>query len=590
MVIADLRRRTGRVFYHIVGGGHIVVAGAIATFSFLIMMVCLISIFTPSVNVTIGRITYVIGNPFLDNMKFLYTSCFILVLLGVVLLYGISRRIVLLSTSFTLLFIASLYFYEPLSLIPITSVLISLAVYVYRAGALRSFLAGCIYGIAAFEIPALIHYAALFLGLRAPLKQFVSFEQYTWSLMWFAVPFIVIASLVLYIPLSARRAHSKGKQHGGEGGVGILCLAIIASIAIAAIGYIPTVNPFNAPLNVDWYFYYTALKDMMNSENPFMKALTSWTGYSDRPLYLVLLYLSATIFKIDIKALSIYHNIAIAPIYTFSLYFMAKRISGYEVAKYVALLAPITPNALSFLYGGFQANHLSLSLIYIAIGLLLDAKPCKLPAIFILSMASLLTHAWTWIQFSLFTALYMLLIIVERTIASLKGCGSFSRRHIFTVIGSVIFIIAGVVAISIVRSFTARILNPIHLISLLFQRPLALGLDLNLLMKNLEFYHTIYTGGSLNNAVYYTLLILASLTAPFSIEILTYIFAQIVSSYLLYPYHPLYSYRIEINIPTILLTAHVFAKLNRDERALLYIALYTIAIGKVLCFIPQSTL
>ena len=368
-----------------------------------------------------------------------------------------------------------------------------------------------------------------------------------------------------------------------------MLVSIVLATVIGVVGYTPTVNPLGVPLNVDWIYYYNALQRMLSSQNPVAEAFKAWQ-YSpgDRPLYMLMLYAIVKAFNVDVKALCMYHNIFLLQLYTLATYFMVKRIYGDEVAGIAALIAPTTPNIASFAYGGFQANLFTLSIIYIAIGLVAEGKWISILLVALISLIAILSHIYTWIHFaSLFTA--YLGLLTAMLIAKLILRKSFDRKLATKILAALAFIIVGI-ALDVLVASRFGLLKKVN-IYYLFQQALAglrrvSTLSFGKVMSNLEFYSNIYTGGSLNNPLYWLLLVTSSAFTPLAIESAIFVYISMALAVAAIAIDPLYTYRMLINTPTALVVAPLLARLGKWERALLLLSLYSVAVTKMLTFVP----
>jgi len=82
-------------------------------------------------------------------------------------------------------------------------------------------------------------------------------------------------------------------------------------------------------VNVDWVFYYNYLNSMIKGDfNVLVTQSSRILPLSDRPPYLLLLYVAWYVTRLDPRTIAVYHNIALLPLYTTSLYLLAKRWRG----------------------------------------------------------------------------------------------------------------------------------------------------------------------------------------------------------------------------------------------------------------------
>jgi hypothetical protein len=112
------------------------------------------------------------------------------------------------------------------------------------------------------------------------------------------------------------------------------------------------------------------------------------------------------------------------------------------------------------------------------------------------------------------------------------------------------------------------------------------ALSFGKVLNSLEFYSNIYTGGSLNNPLYWLLLVASSAFTPLAIESAIFVYVSMALAVAAIAIDPLYTYRMLINTPTALVVAPLLARMGRWERALLVLSLYSVAVTKMLTFIP----
>jgi len=568
-----------------------VVAGSLLGLSILFLVIHIVHDYVGYTWVTVGRVTYKLYNPLIDIMRRLYVLPPVFSFIALVFL-KFSEGFRSLPIALYIILIIATYILNPIATLAPLIIITVAMVYTLRKSSyvkFDSFTLGLLYSIASIELSTLIYTATLLSGFRVEtLANIAKFEVIVWSLLWLSTLAILMTATIIYLlkPLLWRKRRSSQNINVFPWYRSSVYLLISVALAtfVGVIGYIPTVNSNGYPLNVDWIFYYNTLQKMLISQDPVSEAFRAWPMYGDRPLYMLILYTFVKIFKVDPKALCLYHNVFLFQLYTVSTYYMAKKIYGEDVARYAALIASATPNIISFTYGGFQANLFTLSLIQFAIGLMNSGKLMSIPLVALISLIAVTSHIYTWIHFA---PLFLLTSIA--TIIAVAIRRRIDRFSIVKIVSGAIFIAIGIaVDILAIRSFaTLKKINIYYLWSQIEKGLANLGkLGFQDIWNSMEFYLNIYTGGSLNNPLYWLLLAISTTSIPFNIDTFSFTYASITSSLLALAINPLYTYRILINTPTAPVTAYILTKLSRWERILLIVSLYSITITKILSYIP----
>ncbi|MEM1830101.1 MAG: hypothetical protein QXJ97_01070 [Desulfurococcaceae archaeon] len=171
--------------------------------------------------------------------------------------------------------------------------------------------------------------------------------------------------------------------------------ALLAS-TLYVLPYTIILNPSRKLVTEDIVFYTKWLKEMEHSENPILYAFLT-----DRPIYLLILYWVKNLFGMSEWLISTISGWLWSPLVTASLWFLSRELYGSDVSKWVALLTPLSHQGLVFLYGGFQANQLNLSILYTVITLIVRPSSRRIIVASILMLISSGIHIWSWIQIGL---------------------------------------------------------------------------------------------------------------------------------------------------------------------------------------------
>jgi len=375
------------------------------------------------------------------------------------------------------------------------------------------------------------------------------------------VPFFFkVRSVYTYLENLIRRPRAIGKvvNHGNP--LTYLVVGLLLSIAMGVIPYIPTLNPEQRSVNTDWIYYYSWLNSMVG--NDFSVLITC----SDRPLYLILLYVTWYILKVDPKAIAIYHNIALFPLHTLSLYLLARRLFGDEVAKYTALLTPFSPILLSFIYGGFQADLLAISLIYISLYLLMGSGRNVFYGLSLFSTI-MFVHEWTWMQYMFILTSYILLRLAGRALNRWKLDWRDKAILYYLPVGYVIDILKNV------------FLNLFSAITVV-ERATFIGFMPYL--DSTHFYTTIFTGGTLNNPLFYVVAMFGLSALSMNLPSLAVVLSILPT---LIPWGNI-TYRLLLNTPLTLLVANGIVRQELQLRIYLMMSFAGIALWRLYTIIP----
>gem|GEM_PF-6913795 len=289
----------------------------------------------------------------------------------------------------------------------------------------------------------------------------------------------------------------------------LLIIASILSVIVPSIPYIPLLNPRQYSISVDVVYYEKWLYEIDNYG--IDKAFEVSQG--SRPIYLLLLYTIHEVFNVPIPIIAKYHIIALFPLYTIAVYTFTRELIGDErIASFTALLTPITPICIAFLYGGFQACFFTLSLMIITLSLLVRLSPLRLVSAIIISSVCLWSHPWTWTQYLVSIILYYMI----HTLHSKRVDRNFLMLTIFITVN----IIHG-----IVRDFLGYgLTSSIGTVSIQAQKILTLN------VSGLFAAFSYYLWCSLSNWIF----LLLALIGSFMFKKITYYHTLSLSSFFAY--------------------------------------------------------
>lgn len=257
-----------------------------------------------------------------------------------------------------------------------------------------------LYTVSAFFTTSTIAQILALIDLQ--LLDLVNLANYVWGVLQPIAPYLYLSALSLSLIIilknfngkKALNLHQQARVSLDE--LAYATLGAMLSTLFYITPYTRIVNPRGLIATTDIVYYAKWLSEMTASGDPIGFAISA--SGSDRPLYLLLLYCIKIISGRDEWFASTISGWMWAPLLTLSTWYMARELYGVEVGRIIALITPMSHQAMAFIYGGFQANQLNLALIYLAIGLV--AKPILHRVIVGASIlfASSYMHAWSWIQ------------------------------------------------------------------------------------------------------------------------------------------------------------------------------------------------
>ena len=339
-------------------------------------------------------------------------------------------------------------------------------------------------------------------------------------------------------------------------------IALSASLAVSLniLLYTKPLNPFSKPINVDWVYYYNWLRSMVEGD------MSTPLKVSDRPLYIAILYLVWLATRIDPKTIAIYHNIALLALYTASMYIFAKRFFGEGVAHVTAFIAPLSPQTISFVYGGFQANLLALSLTLAALAMVFSRSRWARVAGYTLLATTMLVHEWTWAMYTSILLAYAVISLVKRERVS-------EARNI-------VIYTAITLAIDLAKHFLG-LFSALNIAS----NPSLYSYEKSY-AESLRFYINIFTGGSLNNPAIYLFAAASALCTQN--QLLAAVYAPPLAMFTVLPNG--FSYRALVNTPLAPLAAYTITKLSKEKKVLAILTVAGIGMLKLYSIVPDLPL
>jgi len=476
-----------------------------------------------------------------------------------------------------------------------TTAIASIIYHATKTNRLTQLKQGILYTIAGIEVPVILFYTyKVITGQNlTQLIQAVQLEATIWGLLWWTCPTaIFLAPTLKLFQILRQQARKQNKQLQIENtnkeeskpqktsrNINIfiyLSLGITLSIVMPLIPYLPHLNPKQYPVNVDWIYYYNWLKIMIK-EDP-KTALT--IAYGSRPIHLLLLYALWFLTRLDPKTIAVHHNLLLFPLYTLSMYYMTREYYGKETAKYAPLITPLTPIFISFLYGGFQANLLALTLWILTLGLLAKPTRKRLTTATILSTLTVFIHPWTWTQY---TGTLTTIIVVNMMLSKTRT-KRLLRENLTKPILTLILVN---IAANMIKEVALKTLGATGALQGTLVKTL---LTQKILLKDpigtLNFIFNIYTWGSLNYPLYYISYTQGYLqTPPTLISWLTIIPLTLtpITNVVLF-------YRILLNIPLTIFILVSMKNSNPTPKLVLTLHLTALTLRNLVNSIPGQTI
>ena len=559
---------------------------------FIDTMYCL----RPGIVYTVGRVSIVGNDDFtVFGTLLLDQSLFwiITIILSSIIIVSTRKKQYLFITLLGIAgFSTTMYMSKWITLmLTILSVIILSIVLIHERG-WRSILKNIVYGIAVFEFLKIIYLASKALTGFYPwfysaIHTNIVITYYSWFLIPAILYFTVFYGALRILCETGLRTHiikkictnlSKLWRELGERSKPItrsvsdsaissyLFIGLVLSFFISILPYFPTLNPRDIPVNTDWIYYYNWLKQMISGDFSVLYA------HSDRPLYLILLYSIWFVTRIDPRTLAVYHNIILLPLYTFSTYLLALKWAGRRVADITVLITPFSPIFLSFIYGGFQANLLAISLVFISIYLIMSNSKKKFLGGLLLFWLTMFVHEWTWTQYIFILTVYVFLRILK---TRLEHKGFVWRDKILLCF----------VMISYIIDFAKQYLFNMYSAAVVVEKANIMAGPMPY-VESLHWYITIYTGGTLDNPLFYATALLGLDIMGLSVPSLAVILSLLPS---IMPWK-IIMYRLLLNTPITVLTAHGLCRVGPKTRFLLLVSLIGIGLWRLYSIIPGLSL
>jgi len=272
-----------------------------------------------------------------------------------------------------------------------------------------------------FEGLSLVYWLLLNpLLMKIPLIWDVAYiELLTSSLASSIAPLILIFTLYYWvfkpvIPFKLKLNHSYPEDLTFNfKSILLLSSSLLISIVASIYPYIPSINPNLYPVGVDFKYYSDWLAKF--ESNPM--SIFNVAGGS-RPMLIIFLYAFKSLFNFSVKDAVTFFPFILHPLFVASIFlFVFTAFHNIFLASFSALFASMSFKIAVDMYSYFLANMTALILLLLGLTLILKYYEFKSTPIFALALIlynlALLTHPWTYMQFSASIAFMILIKFVK---------------------------------------------------------------------------------------------------------------------------------------------------------------------------------
>ncbi len=276
---------------------------------------------------------------------------------------------------------------------------------------LGRFLAAVFGLLGGLEATALLHWAFFFpLGLASPFQRLASVETGLFYLAAHLAPFLALAMIFLWVfkLLAILKGRKGGENRGFEmidgkrsskKAILLLSVSLLLGVTAAVYPYLPSVNPHNWSVGVDFPDY---VKDAKIVEGDVSRAFNVSGG--SRPLIYIFIYGFQKLFRLSAIDAVRYIPVILNPLLVFSVYFLSMEIFNDSwVASWSAFFTASGTQISVGMFSYFLANMLALSIVSLSLGLLFRATRLKNVVCLLLASAigclMVFTHPWTFDQY-----------------------------------------------------------------------------------------------------------------------------------------------------------------------------------------------
>jgi len=296
--------------------------------------------------------------------------------------------------------------------------------------------------LGSIEVLALLHWAIyLPVGLSSPFRWYAEVEMGLYYLGAHLAPFLVI--LLMYIWIFKLFAYWRGRnkvsrdvlEYNEREGVSrrvllILLLSMSLGIVAALYPYLPSVNPRNRNVGVDFLDYVEIEKIV---ETDFSQVFNASKG--SRPMIHIIIHVFRCLFGLDEITAIKFFPAFLNPFLAVSIFFLAlEMFNDGWIAAWAAFFTICGIHVSVGMFSYYLTNMLALSIVFLSLGFLFRALKhmCYINLIFASSIGFFLvfTHPWTFDQYFV-VILLMALFVLNADRKSHEGYNKFKMIIVY---------------------------------------------------------------------------------------------------------------------------------------------------------------
>ncbi|MFX0207960.1 MAG: hypothetical protein ACFFDT_18385, partial [Candidatus Hodarchaeota archaeon] len=273
------------------------------------------------------------------------------------------------------------------------------------------YLAGILALLGSIEALALLHWTVFLpIGLSSPFLWYANLEMGLFYLLAHLAPFLSIPLMFLWVPKLIVNWRWGGKVNNANfnwiAGNNksywsklLLFFSITLGVVAAVYPYLPSVNPQNRSVGVDFNHY---VEEARLVEQNLSQVFKVWG--SSRPFIHLVIFGFQKMFGLDVVSAVKYLPIILNPLLAVSIYFLARELFlDSWIASWASFFTVCGIQIAVGMFSFFLTNMLALTIVFLSLGFLFRAIRCKcLYSLIIASLIGILivfTHPWTFDQY-----------------------------------------------------------------------------------------------------------------------------------------------------------------------------------------------
>jgi len=290
--------------------------------------------------------------------------------------------------------------------------------------------------LGSLEVLALLHWAIyLPVGLSSQFRWYAEVEMGLYYLGAQLAPFLVIPLMYIWVLKllvywrGRKEVWLKGLEYNDREGVSqsallILLLSISLGVVAALYPYLPSVNPRNRNVGLDFSYYVEVEKII---ENDFSQVFNAYEG--SRPMIHIIIHVFRGLFGLDEVAAIKFFPVFLNPLLAFSIFFLAlEMFNDGWIASWAAFFTICGIHVSVGMFSYYLTNMLALSIVFLSLGFLFRALQymCYINLIFasLIGIFLVFTHPWTFDQYFV-VILLMALFVLRADRKSHEGYNKF---------------------------------------------------------------------------------------------------------------------------------------------------------------------